>query len=1833
MRESFHAAMKNLDSKFSCRSELQCFVCKYLTQYTRSDPLMVAELMGIYRHWGHPTVNVRGGCYEVREIARRSKVFNERTLNQISGWFKRFFILSFIKKNGHWPKCFVPEIWKDTMIYKIWRAKKVDISDYQEGVEPETWDYIVLEKNFEFDYSEDWSLLLEDRAVSFPRDKWDCTFDPVLLGYKPPECETSKRLIIQALSTFKINIEDICNTIMWGEVPYNWKIVTVHSKEREMKSAPRLFAMLVMEMRLYFCVTEMNLANQIMDFFPQTTMTMGELDLTQRLLLLTRPASGTKAHVPVYVNIDYEKWNLQWRYESTYRIFRSIDHLFGTPGLYEYTHKFFAESMILVGHRDLPPGTKEEERHDPPEGPLIWYDHEGGFEGLRQKAWTLSTSCALMEVSYRSGVYVLITGQGDNQVLKVFVPKEDLSLSDREYLTKHGQKVQDAIHLVMRHLEEVSSEIGLPVKPSETWISSCVFAYGKEIIINGAFAPAALKRFCRAYYDVGEVFPTMDNKLATIHTAGQTAAQKGDHPLLAYFLSLFESRVQVYLSLTRTNEFGVVLMSSRLYTQAFIFDFVCYITLLPRALGGYPAGTILSYMYRGHPDPLTEALNAVQLLAQRSPVMKKALAYSLRDKKFKEKVDETMLIQDPTSVNWDLPVLPANILKNSLAKAIETLTVNEDLKVLFHQKWVQEDQEIKRALIQAEPLMVRVINDVYTRTPAGARLGFIAMFSNTRTAQMLVNTATGGELLNKVKSAERHMLTYQIREFKKVQLSSVHHEAVCLSEAAQELRDRSWSTPTSTLKIEGVTVPHPVEQFQYGLWLGQVECTTPYCLIRYSAPKDGSAPWASRGEQHAYLGSRTREKKIGKLIPLERTTPAMAAAQRLCMVQEWAFSEDETTQETLRTIIQCRTNCSIERLKASGGTVYGGSVTHRYQDPMTSHNVLSNTRPNLASHLYLSSDSLGQFARGVQDVTIHFQGMFLCGMTLLHVNLTQSHTDEDLAMHGHVRCLPCVRDIVEEKVKLPKVDLDPSKYRKCLLLYTEVGEGKNLNVINESEILRQAVVSASNYKEMEPLAAATLLWEDYRRAISSSYRGSSDLSVTSGGRGIDLLEFLSVTVQRIVEGLAVYFILGECDRILDKIGVDGLTLESAIRTVIFEHPHGLWGSVRDHVLLPEMRDTLLELDDSPVASSEAYKGGPVMDIVLCRILARQCLQTVRTMCVTRRNVLLDRIFFVTSRHSEELLLRFWINSQVWWIVCTGAHPELIHEVRSSGTECLSAPDPTRQLALWFDEAIVSSLIFLGVEEIERSPLKFTLVPCETVLRASRQRMKDGQVQEESMSSLGTSSIDQGHSLEDLDGEIFFKSEIQSRTTFQASRPSITSVYQEEPPAKASKSREDHQYRLVGLYSTAPYKYLEIFSYLGLRKGGIAATLAEGSGGVARLLLDLYEYREVHFNTLYIPGDFTPHRMVGHVPAEVLRSPNKERCLSTDISLQLGGDLLSQTVIQALDARLPSRMQIITVDAEISGDPTPDKGGVLCDHSVYLASRHLHRTEGILVFKTFCRFPDLLASELATIAPCFEKVEVLVPVSSSHQSNEVFIVARKVVYKRKVLQGERYSSDYLSWISFCARLKDSRHDPCPFQSYQPDRWMRLHVTLSKYLESNDRTSLIILLGDVWGGSTEEVPSLTALRTHIKTLESMIYTQMDALGSLSDGATLSASGRAMLSAYSADRFPLERAAGYAVNSHLLIELIQGVIDSETTLTKRLSRKRLLTHKEHKLWVTFTDPEDWNRHYGRAFHHMIGHWKRRWILQQTSGIPTIQKRAMCSRSQPSQTYREKRYRSGKI
>lgn len=262
-----------------------------------------------------------------------------------------------------------------------------------------------------------------------------------------------------------LKIDNICSIISSGIIPNSWLNILLSSKEREIKDKPRLFAMFVLELRLYFAVTEKNIAKNIFPYYPQQSMDMDESKLSKRLTTISK--SGESGILHVVVSIDFKSWNLCWSSYSTEKIFSFLDDLFGVIGLYSRTHEIFAACKINLASRLAFILKKEKTINISKEDDdnLSWDNHKGGFEGIRQKGWTFITIGILLLVEHQTGIKSTIVGQGDNQVCRLSLPYSNRTYqTEDEYISSNRDTIDNQVNKFMLTLEKIISDLGLELK-------------------------------------------------------------------------------------------------------------------------------------------------------------------------------------------------------------------------------------------------------------------------------------------------------------------------------------------------------------------------------------------------------------------------------------------------------------------------------------------------------------------------------------------------------------------------------------------------------------------------------------------------------------------------------------------------------------------------------------------------------------------------------------------------------------------------------------------------------------------------------------------------------------------------------------------------------------------------------------------------------------------------------------------------------------------------------------------------------------------------------------------------------------------------------------------------------------------------------------------------------------------------------------------------------------------------------------------------------------------------------------------------------------------------
>lgn len=377
-------------------------IIEVLSTISSSEWMM--EIHGLFRHWGHPTVDETKRVEKVCRIADESEKSCWRWGRLLRAALTRAFVLKFIGKHGRWPSCNIALPIKKSVIQKFWKKGITNIDEFARGYNWEDWGYFSFNKESNFDPYIDFSVLLDDKSISPPRSKFDSVFHPSLLKYRQPDKlspHESRRVLLNILGRDNFSTEEILYRIQARDIPWEWLVIGVHSKERELKIEPRLFAMMTLEMRYYFCITEKNLADHFFEYLDQQTMTSSETELTHRMMSLT--SLNQKSGDPgwIFVSLDYSSWNIRWNLSGTYEVFNTIDELFGTPGLWTYTHQFFQDCMVYLSSTLNPPHNLRAETRTNPRECIghLWYEHFGGFEGLRQKGWT-ATTIAMIELAH-----------------------------------------------------------------------------------------------------------------------------------------------------------------------------------------------------------------------------------------------------------------------------------------------------------------------------------------------------------------------------------------------------------------------------------------------------------------------------------------------------------------------------------------------------------------------------------------------------------------------------------------------------------------------------------------------------------------------------------------------------------------------------------------------------------------------------------------------------------------------------------------------------------------------------------------------------------------------------------------------------------------------------------------------------------------------------------------------------------------------------------------------------------------------------------------------------------------------------------------------------------------------------------------------------------------------------------------------------------------------------------------------------------------------------------------------------------------------------------------
>ncbi|QEQ50497.1 RNA-dependent RNA polymerase [Amsterdam virus] len=1643
---------------------------------------MISELFGMFRIWGHPVVDETAGCAKVQKIGKAEVKPDSRILKKIRACFVREFCLNYIKHEGRWPELTV--INPKSRIAKLYARQQTNWIQSKDQLDLTEWEDVVLGKNFDFDYCKDFTQLIEDKSISTYLEHWDSVYDAELLGYTPPSPVESRRVILEMLSRSDIRIEEILHMIMTRKVPAKWFVIGLHSKERELKVEPRLFVMLVLEMRLYFCVTEYNLAEKIFKYFPQQTMTSSEPDLVTRLLKVTDRSDVKRDVIPVVINIDFEKWNLRWRKSTTDGIFKVIDNLFGTPGLYTFSHEFFERSMFYLVSRYHPPKVDVRSREHPEEQETVWYNDQSGKEGIRQKGWTLITIAALIYVETETNVHSVITGQGDNQVIIASFPVPE-GVTREEHLNNSISGLRQSIDNYMNVLINTFEKIGLPIKREESWTSLGLFAYGKDIIWNGAIMPMCIKRCMRIVPDVNDTFPTLANNLSTIFSSGQSACAKGFDIYIPYFLALMEAGLYILTSrgyhvISHGPHFPQVAS-----TLIQIDDcFLQFILVLAHALGGYPVMNPVDYIARGHSDPVTTGLLALRYLGNIFPHISRIISFLQVRKPFAESVDFKYIISDPTAINWDIPKPPTMMMKEIIQSEFSSICQNKQINYLFHHNAVDEERELVDLLSKIRPFSPRVLNEIYRNSPCGARDGVLATVSHVRTIRTMAQRSPCGDIFSRLAEYEREFIMHMV-DWYQSSLNCSQLRNFCSRQLADEWRSLSWFKDSSII-VEGVTMPHPLEQFVINCCENPNEVTGE-AIIYILEPSAGRDRLTEIGKNCAFIGSLTKERKMSRLLNQAVNDPPLKAALRLQTVTDYTVLPHGNLAKIMDGIITSRTNIPLKYLRCSADRVIAGSRTHRLEDVTAKRGGLLNVRPNFTSHVYYSTDFMGRFSRGFENYNINYLLVIACNMVQLQYD-NYHHTTRRKVFISRLSCPSCTVTLNEEPLELTEATtLNLTSYSNCYLVYSKHDSDLIEGIMIGGSCVTPIIANATPIDDMLEYVAYMLALQVILRAdratIGNVY-GSQTFSPRYQNVILGIGEIALVGFKRLVVAIAhlntLLFLIKYFNRIIMARGIDVHNILQASRETLNLE---LYSELIQAFPMPSVQGEIMALLPDFVIPANALTGSAGASAVIQAIVDMYLTDKIKDLVTLPpfQSGSFPEWYIVAELNIMHRILRTALlmdnlNSECLGRVCVALKTAARLESPSTGTELvqLLMQGVSRAINHTMGKTTSPDLLRLAEElktiNFTSKPLMHTEEGVEKWLSILKQRISR---QTHRSSSEAVRYNERRHIPPPC---VYLKPYIAAEYSFECNQVTEFAILPEEPVVRTpDKTRHDHVWRLDGV-STAHYKVMQLLNWFNIRPI-TAVCLGEGEGSIAAMLYKIFNVGLIFYNSKLDSRLFPTHRYIHYIPAELSVVPSNV-IFEYNLTLYGPNDITTVECQSLIVDTLPhNAWDLITCDAEIARLGHIEAYNLL--RGVLLIALPLLANNGYLLFKTYIGLENVCSQQLSALIAAFENVWVTCPHYSSFESSEVYIVCKnkRVNFISQItmtLHNGLYPAskvDFNYILSSIQRLKVDRtvvHFPLQFlaeiKCIKMLKYVRCHYDRPIW-----RNSLSILIGSRYNGS--------------------------------------------------------------------------------------------------------------------------------------------------------------------
>nr|WAS28124.1 MAG: polymerase [Chuviridae sp.] len=749
---------------------------------------LMHELGCLSKIMGHPYCDVEQGAKDLYDKTHEYKELSLENIHRSALYAKQDFIRHYIAKERHWPATTLePGCPKSLAQAKFYDISPDSISHQRVygPIKVEDYAYVNIEKCLEFDWIENFLPHVKDRTISLLRSdvfKEYVEKDP---DFKKDWKQT--RLLLYYL----LWPEEVTRHVGYikkfvegeWELLADYLVIRVVPKEKEHKVSPRGFGAKTALDRARGVVQEWNVSKFLDAYCPEQAMTLGEVELSRKLLGFRNLRKAYQGYSSITVNIDSSSWNNHFRHVAVAAVASAVLDCAYDIELFSKTMKAYEKSFVIM----------------PDEGKVYYWDgQQGGIEGLNQYTWvdTYINQVKVCMEPYNFPYHILC--RGDDLRVVIMVPPKAVREKGLDNIKKS----------ILSRFAMDGMSFGHKIKEEDSYASECYFAFSKNAFVHDVEQPQTFRKIQKAYGANNAFLKTPDDYIASAYSNCHSASKTSPTPVACYAVACFWAAEY----LTHHDDYAK--LSDHELTA---------VLQTPNIMGGFPVIYLHNFFVRAESDLLPPFLHLTQLMLRSHPAIGQVMFKFWCQRMADPRRSFVGLLIDPYSLPLSKPTSAITLLRKEASKMVEKRTKNAQLSQLFKVANSKFGKHVCDVLWEANVFNVKLLSALYSCTPDMIVQELMRKFETGRSIYSALILGLGryyaDRVLSKCARAEQRLVVYRMKVVQTPAkedycLLPYGWENKCPYYLIQEVRTSIWGKP-----IEGIT--HP--PLQHLVLIGRVE--------------------------------------------------------------------------------------------------------------------------------------------------------------------------------------------------------------------------------------------------------------------------------------------------------------------------------------------------------------------------------------------------------------------------------------------------------------------------------------------------------------------------------------------------------------------------------------------------------------------------------------------------------------------------------------------------------------------------------------------------------------------------------------------------------------------------------------------------------------------------------------------------------------------------------------------------------------------------------------------------------------------------------------------------